>query len=101
MVTIEDTAVDWEMSLLAGLLILAIGAAWRQLAKAFSAWWFAGTDADFGQVARTCAERSDVKPVEAELPRSVMVQAQTTYRRDLTQPRFQPLPDHSHGAWHQ
>ncbi len=38
-----------------------------------------------------CPERDEV--------REVAVQAQTTYRLALAQPRFVPLPEYAHGAW--
>ena len=39
------------------------------------------------------------KSKRTQRSRTVMTQAQTTYRQDLATPRFQPLPTHSEGAW--
>ena len=100
-VTIDDTEADWEMRVMVGMMILAIGAAWRQLLRIFSAWRTGKARAGAVQDERTRAAQADDEQVAAVHTRSVLVQAQTTYRWDLTQPRFQPLPEHSHGAWHQ
>ena len=35
----------------------------------------------------------------AQHSRSVTTQSQCTYKRHLEQPRFYPLPEHSHGVW--
>ena len=56
------------------------------------------------EVVTPLSESPTVAPTETEIERvtgrrHMNTQSQTTYRRELSQPRFQPLGESAHGAW--